>query len=179
MKPAASPPPLLIMGVAGSGKTALGELLAQATDFRFCDGDDLHPPQNVERMRAGQPLTDADRAGWLDNIAATLADHARRGEPCIVACSALKARYRERLRAEVPILRIVFLDVPQRVATERVGARAGHYMPASLVTSQFADLEPPHGEANTLVLDACAPLPALVERTRHWWLGRSLTDDGH
>lgn len=170
--------PLLIMGVAGSGKTALGELLAQATGHRFFDGDDFHPPENVAKMRAGQPLTDADRSGWLDNIAATLAENTRRGEPVIVACSALKARYRQRLRAAVPTLCVAFLDVPQPVATARVAARAGHYMPASLVTSQFAALEPPTDEAHTLRLDATAPLPQLVDETRRWWLGES-TGHGH
>ncbi len=170
--------PLLLMGVAGSGKSAVGERLARASGIRFLDGDDFHPPENVRRMQAGQPLTDADRAGWLDNIAQALADHARRSVPCIVACSALKARYRARLRAAVPALRVAFLDVPQQVATERVGARAGHYMPASLVASQFADLEPPSGEPHTLALDARAPLPDLVERVRRWWLGQPTTEDG-
>lgn len=170
--------PLLIMGVAGSGKTVLGELLAQATGCRFFDGDDFHPPANVAKMRAGQALTDADRAGWLDNIADTLAAHAGSGKPCILACSALKARYRQRLRLAAPRLHVVFLDVPQPVATARVGARAGHYMPASLVASQFADLEPPHGEGLTLALDACVPLTELTERVRGWWIGRSTTDNG-
>jgi gluconokinase len=164
------PPPLLIMGVAGCGKSALGELLAESTGCRFFDGDDFHPPANVTKMRAGQPLTDADRADWLGSIAATLADASRR-EPCAVACSALKSRYRERLRAAVPELRVVFLDVPQAVATARVGARRGHYMPASLVVSQFAALEPPLGEAHTLALDACAPLAELADTVRRWWLG--------
>lgn len=163
--------PLLIMGVAGSGKTVLGEMLAQATGHRFFDGDDFHPPANVAKMRAGQPLTDADRSGWLDNIAAVLAENTRRGEPIIVACSALKARYRQRLHAAAPTLRIAFLDVPQPVATARVAARADHYMPASLVTSQFAALEPPADEPHTLRLDATAPLPQLVAQTQRWWLG--------
>jgi gluconokinase len=159
------------MGVAGSGKSALGQRLAAATASPFFDGDDFHPPENVARMRAGQPLTDADRAGWLDNIAAALALHAQRGDRCIVACSALKARYRDRLRAAAPNLHVLFLDVPQAVAASRVGERQDHYMPASLVPSQFAILEAPRGEANTLALDACAPLPELVEQARRWWLG--------
>ena len=173
----AAPPPLLIMGVAGSGKSALGRLLAEATASLFFDGDDFHPPENVARMRAGQPLTDADRAGWLDNIAAAMALHAQRRERCIVACSALKVRYRDRLRAAAPDLRVIFLDVPQAVAASRVGARRGHYMPASLVPSQFASLEAPRGEANTLALDACAPLQELVEQARQWWLDGTTIDE--
>lgn len=162
--------PLVLMGVAGSGKSTVGIELAQLTGAPFFDGDHFHPPANIAKMRAGQPLNDVDREDWLRNIATTLAEHALRGAPCIVACSALKARYRDRLRAAVPSLRIAHLDLSQSAATARVAARVGHYMPPSLVVTQFADLEPPRNERLTRSFDAEAPVVDLAERIRNWWL---------
>ncbi|HEV7193507.1 MAG TPA: gluconokinase [Jatrophihabitantaceae bacterium] len=131
---------IVVTGVAGSGKTTVGRLLAERLQCSFLDGDDLHPAANVEKMAAGEPLTDADRAPWLDAIAAwidrTLAD----GRSGVVACSALRQAYRDRLRAKG--VRFVRLDLPASVAADRVRARPDHFMPAALVESQVDALEP-------------------------------------
>jgi carbohydrate kinase (thermoresistant glucokinase family) len=152
-------PPVIIvvMGVCGSGKTVVGKALAKALGGRFVEGDDFHPQANVDKMRAGTPLTDADRAGWLDNLARELA--AATG-PTVLACSALKETYRQRLRdgAAGPVA-FAFLDAPRTVIERRVGARKGHFMPTSLIDSQFATLEPP---PDAIRLDATRPVAELV-----------------
>lgn len=163
-----SPFAVVAMGVSGSGKTTFGKALAEQERMMFFDGDDFHSPENVAKMRAGQPLDDADRAGWLRAIGAALAREAKAGRDSLVACSALKLRYRETLRSFVPDLCVIHLDLTKELAAERVGGRAGHYMPASLVDSQFAALEVPHGEPNTLILDAALPIARLTEQAGQW-----------
>lgn len=163
-----APHALIVMGVSGSGKTTFGMALAKRESMAFRDGDDFHSAANVAKMRAGRPLDDDDRAGWLQAIGATLAQHVASGRSCIVACSALKARYRQMLRSLVPSLRVIHLNLTRALATERVSGRTGHYMPASLVDSQFTALEAPHGEPHTLILDAALPVDALTERARAW-----------
>lgn len=150
---------VLIMGVSGCGKSSVGEALALRLGLPYRDGDDLHPPGNVEKMRAGQPLTDTDRWPWLDRVAAVLATEA----PVIVGCSALRRAYRDRIRAGAggPV-RILHLAGSREVIAARMAARSGHYMPLSLLDSQFAALEPPGpDEAVTLGIDQ--PLAALVQ----------------
>jgi gluconokinase len=130
---------VLVMGVSGAGKTTLGELLAQRLGWRFIDADDYHPPQNVAKMAAGVPLEDADRWPWLDALNRRL-----RGEKdAIVACSALKESYRQRLLAGIAEARVVYLHGDKALIAARVAARKHRYMPASLLDSQFATLEPP------------------------------------
>jgi gluconokinase len=124
-----------VMGVAGSGKSTVGRLLADALGRRFIDGDDLHPPANIAKMSSGVPLTDADRAPWLEAIAAELA----RGGPAVIACSALKRAYRERL----PGVRWFHLRVPRDVLAARLSERSGHFFPPALLDSQLAELEEP------------------------------------
>lgn len=126
------------MGVSGSGKSTVARAAAERLGWGYVEGDDLHPAANVARMRAGQPLTDADRAPWLDRIAETIAARA----PVVVTCSALKRSYRDRLRRDNPGLQFAFLDVPEPVLRDRLARRTGHYMPASLLDSQLATLEP-------------------------------------
>ena len=142
---------VVVMGVSGCGKSTLGRALAAALATRFVDADDLHPAENIAKMAAGQPLDDADRAPWLDRCAAALA-----AGPVVLACSALKRRYRDRLRVAAPDLRLIHLAAPQSLLAERLVARSGHFMPAGLLPSQFAALEAPEGEG-ALVLDAMAP----------------------
>lgn len=147
------------MGVSGCGKSSLGEALADALALPLIEGDDFHPPANVHKMSAGIPLTDADRAGWLDTLGAQLAAHA---QGAVLTCSALKRAYRDRLRAAVPELRFVFMALTPEEAQRRVASRTDHMFPASLVANQFATLESPVGEAGVIAVDATAPLAALL-----------------
>jgi gluconokinase len=133
---------ILIMGVAGAGKTTIGQELAHALGWRMVDADSLHPPQNVAKMHAGIPLTDADRKPWLDEVARQIRVSVNDGQNCVFACSALKESYRRMLTVS-PEVRIVYLAITPELARERVAHRPGHFLPASLIDSQFADLEPP------------------------------------
>ncbi|MEZ0603486.1 gluconokinase [Paraburkholderia sp. IW21] len=168
---------LVVMGVAGCGKSSVAEALAASIGGRLIEGDAFHPSANVEKMRRGIPLSDADRAGWLDRLAAELARVASQGERAVLACSALKRRYRDRLRDGTSPLGFVFLDLPPAEAERRVGQRAGHFMPKTLVDSQFADLEPPVTEAFTLAVDATCSLTAIVNQTLAWW-AQAIPDSG-
>jgi gluconokinase len=141
---------LVVMGVSGSGKTTVGAMLAGRLGWEFVDGDDFHPAANVAKMHAGHPLTDEDRWPWLDSIARWI--DAVRGTDGrgVVACSALRRAYRDRLVAGRPDVALVFLEGDETLIATRQAARHGHYMPASLVTSQFATLEPP-GEGERVI----------------------------
>jgi gluconokinase len=146
------------MGVSGCGKSSVGAGLAARLGLNYRDGDDLHPPENVAKMRAGMPLTDADRWPWLDRVGQVLLAEA----PVIVGCSALKRAYRDRIRTAAggPVT-FVHLDGSQEVIAARMALRQGHYMPLSLLDSQFAALEPPAAEeAITVSIDQ--PLEAIV-----------------
>lgn len=134
---------VVVMGVTGVGKTTVGRLIAQRMGACFVDADDFHPPANVAKMRAGIPLDDDDRQPWLAALNAHLKEAARRGEGVVLACSALKAAYRERLREGLPGLRFVHLVGARELIAERLGARSGHYMNPALLDSQFAALERP------------------------------------
>ncbi len=142
------------MGVSGCGKTTLGRLLSEQIGWPFFDGDDYHPPANIEKMSRGFPLTDTDRAGWLDQLAGLLREQRRAGQSCILACSALKSAYRQRL-AIGPEVRFVYLQGEYTLFFERLQRRQGHYMKADLLESQFAALEEPQ---DALVIPAAAPL---------------------
>lgn len=155
---------VVVMGVAGSGKSLVGEALAKRLGWRFIEGDELHPAANVARMAAGRPLTDHDRQGWLDAIGARIAAAVAEGTGAVAACSALKRAYRERLRGWCSGIVFVHLDIDPETARSRVGARKGHFMPASLVDSQFATLEPPSEDEAALILDGTLPVEAIVAR---------------
>lgn len=150
---------VVVMGVTGVGKTTLGLLLAECLQARFVDADDFHPPENVEKMRAGVPLTDVDRQPWL----AALNDHLRsateRGESVVLACSALKAAYRRRLGEGCPDLRFVHLVGSRELIASRLAQRSGHYMNPALLESQLATLEVPD---DALQVDIGAPPEQLV-----------------
>lgn len=153
---------VVVMGVSGSGKTVVGSALARALGGRFAEGDRFHPPENISRMSAGLPLRDEDRWGWLDAIAVEIGEAERHGETLVVACSALKRVYRDRLRLASRNLRFVYLEIGREAAAARVAARKGHFMPASLIDSQFAALEPPSPDEDALTLDAIRDPAELV-----------------
>ena len=138
-----APPNLVFMGVCGCGKSTVAELYARHTDAALIEADFFHPPENIAKMSAGTPLTDADRAGWLAALATRIADGKARGEALVVTCSALKKAYRDRLRAGDPELLFVFLDGGQELLQARLDGRKGHFMPSSLLGSQLATLERP------------------------------------
>ncbi|WP_082206122.1 gluconokinase [Pannonibacter phragmitetus] len=151
---------IILMGVAGCGKSSVGEAISARTGIAYRDGDDLHPAANVEKMRAGIPLTDEDRWPWLDEVGRELADKA----PLIIGCSALKRVYRDRIRALAggPVT-FVHLAGSRDLIAGRMAQRTGHYMPLSLLDSQFAALELPQPDEGALTADISQPLDALVD----------------
>ena len=158
--PPARRPIAVVMGVSGSGKTTVGQELAARLGVPYADADEFHPPANIAKMSAGVPLDDTDRAPWLRAIAGWLADHRATG--AVVSCSALKRRYRDILRAPVGHLPFLHLDGDPGVVAQRVAQRPGHFMPASLVASQFADLEPLGPDEEGMVADLAAPVDDVV-----------------
>ena len=152
---------ILVMGVSGSGKTTVGAMLAGRLGWEFVDGDDFHSPANVAKMHAGHPLDDEDRWPWLDSVAAWIDAVRRTGGRGIVACSALRRVYRERLAGGREEVTVLFLEGDVEVVAARQAARPGHYMPASLVASQFATLEEP-GEGERVIRVSVAPAPGVV-----------------
>lgn len=159
---------IVVMGVAGCGKSCVGSAIADYSGGRLIEGDAFHPAANIRKMSAGTPLDDDDRAGWLIRLGEELQATIKAGERPILTCSALKKRYRDALRRAVPGLGFVFLDLSAQEAERRVLARPGHFMPASLIESQFAALESPQGEALTLALDATLPIAKLAEQVDTW-----------
>ncbi|RLL70595.1 gluconokinase [Streptomyces sp. Z26] len=147
---------VVVMGVSGTGKSTVGELVAEALGVPYAEADAFHPEANIAKMSAGTPLDDADRAPWLDAIGAWAADRTARGLGGVVSCSALKRRYRDRLRAADPALFFLHLDGSRELVAERLAGRRGHFMPRALLDSQFADLEPlePDERGAALTIDA-------------------------
>jgi gluconokinase len=154
---------ILVMGVSGSGKTTVGELLARETGWRFIDADDVHPPANIAKMAAGQPLTDEDRAPWLAALRDRINDQLNRQENAIVTCSALKERYRDVLVVDPERVKIVHLHGSPELLRSRISGRSGHFMPATMLDSQLAALEPPKC---ALTLDVAQTPEELVARIR-------------
>jgi gluconokinase len=148
---------LVVMGVSGAGKTTVAGLLADRLGWAFAEADDFHPRKNIEKMRAGTPLTDADRRPWLRAIAAWLAAWADAGENAVVTCSALKRAYRDVLRDAGPRIRFVHLDGDRDTLARRLGGRSGHFMPPALLGSQLADLEPLGADEDGVVVDIAGP----------------------
>lgn len=149
------------MGVTGSGKTTVGVGLARRLRVPFGDADDFHSAANIAKMSAGIPLDDDDRLPWLRSIGAWLAEHRAGG--AVVSCSALKRSYRDVLRESAPTARFVHLHGDRETVRRRVAARPGHFMPESLVDSQFAALEPLAADEHGVVLDLAAPVDELVD----------------
>ncbi|MBC3760230.1 gluconokinase [Quadrisphaera oryzae] len=130
------------MGVSGSGKTTVAQLLAQDLGWTFAEADDFHPPANVAKMESGHPLTDEDRWPWLRSLRDWADERAEAGEDAVVTCSALKRSYRDLLRGSRARVRFVHLDGPPELLAQRIGGRTGHFMPSSLLGSQLEALEP-------------------------------------
>lgn len=145
------------MGVSGTGKSTIGRRLAETLGLPFVEGDDLHPAANLAKMAAGIPLTDADRAPWLDRIAAVL------DRPVVVTCSALKHSYRDRLRVAAPDLVLVYLHGTPELLAARMAQRDGHFMPPSLLESQLATLEEPAADEDAIPADVTLPPEQIVE----------------
>lgn len=141
-----------MMGVSGSGKTSVGRALAGAAHLRFLDADKVHPSENVAKMRSGQPLTDEDRGPWLAALAQRLETWVEDGGGGVLACSALKRAYRDRLRTAAPGLRLVYLKIGPKEAGRRINARRNHFMPASLNGSQFDTLEEPDADEAAVIV---------------------------
>lgn len=157
---------VVMMGVAGCGKSSAGQALAGTLGLPLIEGDEFHSASNLDKMRQGLALTDADRADWLSALGLALA---QQPHGAVLTCSALKRSYRDRLRAWVPDLHFVFLDINPDTAHQRVTARAGeHLFPPSLVDSQFATLESPVGEPGVLRVDATQPLDQLSLVVADW-----------
>jgi gluconokinase len=156
---------IIVVGVSGSGKSTVGQELANSLGVPFVDGDDLHSEENVAKMRAGHPLTEKDRLPWLAALAARVATLSTdRGG--VIACSALKRRYRDALKAAAPEVLFLQLALTPETARERVDARSGHFMPSSLVTAQFEDFEPLEPEEPGIALDATGEIDEKVAAFR-------------
>lgn len=164
-----TPPPcaLVVMGVSGSGKTTIADRLAARLDWRFEDGDGFHPPGNVAKMSAGQPLTDDDRRPWLQAIADEIDRVSREGERLVVACSALKRSYRDILSHGCKDIRFVFLSGSYELIASRLAARKGHFMPPGLLASQFKTLEPPDTSEHPITVSIDAPVETIVDDIIH------------
>ena len=167
MKSPVPTPLVVVMGVTGCGKSTVGQLLADRLGVPFVEGDALHPAANVERMARGIALTDDDRRGWLQALAQRI-DAAQHQAGLVVSCSALKRAYRDVLRAASPNLTFVYLHGSQSVIAGRLAARVGHYMPPSLLPSQFQILEVPTPDELALTLDVALPPDTLAEQAAAW-----------
>ena len=159
---------LVVMGVSGSGKTTIAKRLAAELRHEFADADDFHPEANVAKMASGRALTDADREPWLRALAAWIAQHRSLGLSTVLACSALKRRYRDTLRSAAPHLLFVHLDAPRETLLSRLRHREGHYMPAALLDSQLATLEPLAPDEAGVTLDAVAPPATIIDKIREY-----------
>jgi gluconokinase len=169
---------LVVMGVAGCGKSSVGAAIVEHSGGRLIEGDSFHPPANIQKMSAGIPLDDEDRAGWLTRLGEEMNICLEQGERPVLTCSALKVHYRETLRHAVPGLGFVFLELSRAEAAERVAHRPGHFMPASLIDSQFATLQSPRGEILTLALDATQPIDALAIQVDGWLVAEGAIHHG-
>lgn len=159
---------IVVMGVSGCGKTSVAEGLAAALPAAFIEGDSLHPAENVEKMSKGIPLDDADRWPWLDIIGRALSDALAQDKSIVISCSALKKVYRDHLRAAAGgNLSFVFLKGSRELLLGRMSARRGHFMPASLLDSQFATLEDPTGEPGVITVDIDASIERIVAAALH------------
>lgn len=154
---------ILLMGVAGSGKTTIGRSLASELGWTFYDADELHPPANVEKMARAIPLDDADRAPWLETLRGLIRASLERGRNAVLACSALKERYRERLIVDDRV-RIVYLAGSRELLGRRLADRRGHFLPAALLDSQLADLEEPNEALRVDVTAAPTEIVAAIRR---------------
>ena len=162
-RPMVLPKVLVVMGVSGSGKTTVGKLLAERLGWHYQEGDALHPPENVAKMSAGTPLSDADRIPWLQLIANRIDAWRSSGEAGVVTCSALKRAYRDVLVHGRDDVRIVFLDGTQDLIAARLATRKGHFMPPGLLASQFKTLERPDADERPIIVSIDAPIERIID----------------
>ena len=151
--PERTPRILLVIGVAGAGKSTIGEAVAERLNWAYRDADSFHPQANIDKMSAGQPLNDEDRWPWLDAISGWIGERLQRGENGVVSCSGLKRVYRDRVIQGRDSVRLVFLRGEKSVIAERMAARLDHFMPTALLDSQFAALEEPDAEERPIIAD--------------------------
>ncbi len=159
-----APSVVIVMGVSGCGKTTVAEKLAARVHWQFAEADTFHPTANVEKMRSGQPLTDADRAPWLESIAMWIDTMRSQGKPCVVTCSALKRAYRRQLVNGHGDVRFLYLQGTYDLIASRLAVRKHEYMPTTLLRSQFEALEEPGAEENPLVLSITQPADEIVRQ---------------
>lgn len=162
---------LVVMGVSGSGKTTVGRMLAARLGWQFAEGDNFHPPANIDKMAHGHPLTDEDRRPWLAAIGRWIDERIAAGQDGVVTCSALKRSYRDGLRR--PEVAFVHLTGDRDVISRRVAARHGHFMPAALLDSQLSTLEAPGADERVIPVDLALPPSEIVDEVVHA-LGRDL-----
>src|SRR6185295_1252338 len=153
--------PIVAMGVSGSGKSTVGAALAQRLRVPFADADDFHPPANIAKMTAGEPLNDDDRYPWLESIGAWLAERCDSGG--VMSCSALKRKYRDQLRSHCPDVAFLHLSGSPEVIAKRQSSRPGHFMPASLLASQFDTLEPLEPDERGIVIDVDLDIDSVID----------------
>ncbi|MFC7330171.1 gluconokinase [Marinactinospora rubrisoli] len=152
----------VFMGVSGSGKSTVAGQVAERLGLPFAEADSFHPEANIAKMSAGVPLTDADRRPWLTALATWIAEHERRGESTVMACSALRRDYRDILRTGAPSVYFLHLDAPTELIAERMRARKGHFMPAGLLASQAATLEPLRPDEAGERIDIAPPIETVT-----------------
>ncbi len=161
-----APTVAVVMGVAGVGKTTVGERLAERLDWEFIEGDRLHPRENLAKMQSGQPLTDTDRAPWLAEIAGAIDAWRARNTGGVITCSALKHEYRRLIVGKRAGVRLIYLDRVARADRRPLAARRGHFMPANLLDSQFAALEPPGPDEDPIAVSVDQPVERIVDAGR-------------
>lgn len=154
---------LVVMGVSGSGKSTIGAALSQRLRVPFADADDLHPEANIAKMARGEPLDDSDRWPWLEEVGRWLADRTAAGTGGVMSCSALKRSYRDQLRHHAPETTFVLLEGGRDIIERRQASRPGHFMPSSLLTSQFSTLEPLEPDEDGVVLEVDQGVDAIVQ----------------
>jgi gluconokinase len=169
--PSSAPASIVVMGVAGCGKSTFGKALTRVCGLPYIEGDHFHAATSLEKMKSGYALDDIDRDVWLSCLEDQLRQHA---QGAVVTCSALKRAYRQRLRMACPALRFIYLDISQPEASARVASRAGHIFPAKLLQSQFAILESPEAEDGVLKLPATALLTDNVQQALAWLYAESV-----
>ena len=163
---------LIVAGVSGSGKTTVGAMLAGRLGWRFADADDFHPAANVEKMRAGIPLTDEDRRPWLQALVAWMDERIAQGKSAVIACSALKRAYRDVLLGDRPDVQMVFLEVGREELARRLAARQGHFFPEKLLGTQLDALDPPQPDEHVIcVADAGDPADTVAAIVAVLWPG--------
>ncbi len=165
--PSDGPLIVVVMGVSGAGKTTISALLSAALGCQFQEGDDLHPPRNVDKMRRGAALTDADRLPWLHKIAGKVDGWRKRGESGVLACSALKRSYRDIIIGNRPEVRLVYLKGTFELIRQRMKARQEHFMPAALLESQFATLQAPTSDERPITVDVAGEPGEIVGEILH------------